>query len=88
MPSASSSLTVHLPDEIKHHVEALAERTGRSTDHLVVEALERYLIEEDQLVEEISAGIAELDAGRGVPQEEVLDGARQITRRACRPTAP
>src|SRR5438094_39203 len=78
MPAASSSLLVRLPDEIKRYLESLAETTGRSTDHLVLEALERYLAEEAQLIEGINTGIAELDAGLGVPQEEVLDGLFMI----------
>ena len=88
MSTTSSSLTIHLPDEIKRHIESLAETTGRSTDLLIVEALERYLAEEAQQREEIKAGIAELDAGRGVPQEEVVAGARQIVHEARQQRAP
>jgi predicted transcriptional regulator len=88
MARASSSLTVNLPEEIKHHLEALAATTGRSTDHLVLEALEHYLAEEARFVEEINIGLDELDAGLGVSQEEVLASVRQITRRARQQPLP
>ena len=34
-----SYMTIHIPDELESRIVAVAERTGRSTDNLILEAI-------------------------------------------------
>ncbi len=69
--TTSDAVSIRLSDEVKISIDALAEAMGRSSDDLMVEAIERYIAEEAPQVAEIKAGIAEADAGIFVSDEEM-----------------
>ncbi len=69
--ATSGAVSIRLSDEAKISIDALAEAMGRSSDDLMVEAIERYIAEEAPQVAEIKAGIAEADAGIFVSDEEM-----------------
>ncbi len=61
-------MAVHIPAEIESQIEALARRTGESTDHLVREALLSFL--EDQ--EDIAIATERLkNPGKRISLEEI-----------------
>jgi RHH-type transcriptional regulator, rel operon repressor / antitoxin RelB len=87
----TTTTSIRLPDEIKERFEALAATTGRSRNYLMLDALTRYLQEEEWQLQQIEEGIRAADehpddsmtheamvAGliqRGVLRQEDLDRA-------------
>jgi predicted transcriptional regulator len=67
----STAISVRLSDEMKERLDSLAAIIGRSRNHVIVDALQRYLDEEAWQLEEIRAGLAEADAGVFATPEEV-----------------
>jgi predicted transcriptional regulator len=62
MPSTGSPLVVRVSDETRRKIDALAKSRGRSLNYVLNEAIARYLAEEEWLIDEISAAVAEADA--------------------------
>ena len=62
MPSAVSPLVVRVSDETRRKIDALAKSRGRSLNYVLGEAIDRYLAEEEWLIDEINAAVAEADA--------------------------
>ena len=67
----STAISVRLSDEMKERLDSLATIVGRSRNHVILDALQRYLDEEAWQLEEIRAGLAEADAGDFAIPEEV-----------------
>lgn len=63
---------LELSPEASRDLAGLAERTGRSVDALLEEAIERYLADEREILEGIERGIADADAGRTVDHDAVV----------------
>jgi predicted transcriptional regulator len=53
---------VRVSDETRQKINALAKSRGRSLNYVLSEAIERYLTEEEWLIDEITAAVAEADA--------------------------
>jgi predicted transcriptional regulator len=62
MPSTRSPLVVRVSDETRRKIHALAKSRGRSLNYVLNEAIDRYLAEEEWLIDEIRAAVAEADA--------------------------
>jgi len=82
MPATTANFSIRLPQETKAKIDTLARAMGRPRNYLIAEAIERYIQEESWQIAEIQAGIAEDDAGLGVPHEEVMRDAYEIIHRA------
>ena len=67
----SATLSVRLNSEIKTRLDALSKRSKRSKSFLAAEAIAEYVEREEWQLEQIHAGIRELDAGRGISHEKV-----------------
>jgi predicted transcriptional regulator len=52
-------------------LEKLAQRTNRSKSFLAAEAIAAYVEAEDWQLEEVGAGLAELDSGKMVEHQKV-----------------
>ena len=77
MPTAS--INVRVSDEARlRQLDALAEATGRSRNHLVNEALKRYLDDERWQLAKIEEGLKQADAGEFYTSEEVAAGVRAV----------
>ena len=70
---------IHIPDEIDHSVQRLAERLGVAKDDFVRDAVTQRLAEYDEEPELTEAqiarmreSIAQLDRGEGIPGEVVM----------------
>jgi predicted transcriptional regulator len=71
--AGSTSLSFRVPEETAKRLDALAEATDRPRSWLLEQALESYLEVQAWQVEHIRQGLADLDAGRTVPHEEVVE---------------
>jgi predicted transcriptional regulator len=88
MSSAGSPLVVRVSNETRQKIDALAKSRGRSLNYVLGEAIERYLAEEEWLIDEISAAVAEADAPDAVfyTTDEVMRHMDEIIARAQEPT--
>jgi len=75
------TLSVRIDTETKKRLEALAKRARRSESFLAAEAISAFLDAESWQLDEIQAGIAELDAGRSVQQKNVSTWLRSWGRK-------
>ena len=75
----ATSINVLVSDEARlRQLDALAEATGRSRNHLVNEALQRYLDDESWQLAKIEEGLRQADAGEFYTTEEVAVGVRAV----------
>ena len=70
MPVASINVRVSDAARLRQ-LDALAEATGRSRNHIVNEALVRYIEEESWQLAKIEEGLRQADAGEFSTNEEV-----------------
>jgi RHH-type transcriptional regulator, rel operon repressor / antitoxin RelB len=66
----SAIVTVRLDEGLKAKLEALARSTKRSRSYLAAEAIAAYVQLNEWQIGEIEAGIAELDGGQVVSEEQ------------------
>ncbi|MGB6120014.1 MAG: CopG family ribbon-helix-helix protein [Mesorhizobium sp.] len=71
MSTQSETVTVRLSSETKSRLEHLAAETRRTKSFLAGEAIEAYVARELAIVEGIKRGLADIEAGRVTPHEEV-----------------
>ena len=74
--STTTTLSVRIDTDTKKRLEALARRARRSKSFLAAEAITAFVEAESWQLDEVQAGIAELDAGRGAPHKEVANWLR------------
>ena len=67
----TTTLSVRIDAATKKHLEALAQRARRSKSFLAAEAIAAYVEAERWQLDEIQAGVDELDGGRVVTHQEV-----------------
>ena len=70
--TASTTLTVRLPQALKDRLGKLAEQTRRTKSFLAGEAIARYVGRELEIVAGIERGLDDMKAGRVVPHEDVV----------------
>jgi predicted transcriptional regulator len=63
-------ITARIDAALKAKLEALSRSTKRSKSYLAAEAIAAYVELNEWHIAEINAGIAELDAGKGISEEE------------------
>jgi predicted transcriptional regulator len=73
-------LSVRLDRDTKKQLEALAKRARRSKSFLAAEAIAAFVEAEAWQLDQIQAGLAELDEGRGAPHKEVATWLRSWSR--------
>ena len=71
MSTAEKILNVRLPVELHSQLEQLVHATGRTKSFLTVEALRRYVNQEQWQIADIQAGMAEADRGDFASSDEV-----------------
>jgi len=64
-------MEVHLTPEQEARLNQLASQTGRGTDDLVQEAVDRMLAYETWFKEQVQAGLDQISRGEVVENEEV-----------------
>jgi predicted transcriptional regulator len=74
----SATLSVRLPAGVKADLERLADDTDRSKSYLAAEAIEAYVKRELAIIEGVERGRAEIDAGLGIPHDQVVSQLRRM----------
>jgi len=67
----TTTLSVRIGVDTKKRLEALAKRARRSKSFLAAEAIAAFVEAESWQLDEIQAGLAELDEGHGVAHKDV-----------------
>jgi predicted transcriptional regulator len=68
----TETLSIRIDSETRKRLDALAARSHKSAEALAEEAITQLLDVEAWQVAEIEAGIADIDAGRSVPHDDVV----------------
>ena len=69
----TTTLSVRIDTDTKKRLEALAKRARRSKSFLAAEAIAAFVEAESWQLDEVQAGMKELDGGRGVPHDDVAN---------------
>ena len=80
----TTTLSVRIDAKVKKRLESLAGRSRRSKSVLAAEAITAFVEAEHWQLDEIQAGVAELDAGRGVAHKDVSIWLRSWGRKSER----
>jgi len=83
MSTQSETVTVRLDPETKSRLEYLATETRRTKSFLAGEAIADYVERELAIVEGIKRGMADIEAGRTIPHEEVKRRVMASIKRAA-----
>jgi predicted transcriptional regulator len=67
----TTTLSVRINTDTKKQLEALAKRARRSKSFLAAEAIAAFVEAETWQLDQIQAGLRELDEGRGVAHNDV-----------------
>jgi len=76
--TASTTMTIRVPSDVKEKLAQLAHDTRRSKSYLAAEAVSAYVDRELEIIEGIHRGRADVEAGRVVSHAQVMAEARQI----------
>ena len=78
MPAAKSvTVTARIPAALAKKLEAYAKAAKRTRSWVIEDILDRYVDNEMAIVEAVNEGLRELDAGLGIPHEEVFRKLRE-----------
>jgi predicted transcriptional regulator len=83
----STTTTIRVTPETKQKLERIAADTRRSKSFLAAEAVTAYVDRELEIIGGIKRGLADVEAGRVVPHEQVMAEARQIVAKAKKKAA-
>ena len=72
----TTTLSVRVDAQTGRRLAALAKRSGRSKSFLAAEAIAAYVETESWQIDEIAAGVDDLDAGRTVEHDAVVGWLR------------
>lgn len=67
----SEAVVIEMSDHVLREVDALARRLGRTREACVLDLVARAAADEGEQVVAIELGLAQLDRGEGVSQEEM-----------------
>jgi predicted transcriptional regulator len=79
--AGTTVVTARLDPALKAKLEALSRATKRSKSYLAAEAIAAYIELNEWQIAEIKAGIAELDRGDVLSEEEVDELYKRLSRR-------
>jgi predicted transcriptional regulator len=80
--TASATMTIRLPTDVKAKLERIAADTRRSKSFLAGEAVAAYVDRELEIIEGVKRGLADMAADRVVSHEQVTTEARQVIAKA------
>jgi predicted transcriptional regulator len=84
MSTQSETVTIRIDSATKARLEELAQHTRRTKSFLAGEAIADYVERELAIVEGIKRGLADIEAERTVPHEEVKRRVMTTIERAAR----
>lgn len=82
VPAPTTLVTIRVPVEMKEHFEWMAQVMMRSRNHVFMEALQRYLDQEQWQLKDILDAMDEAAQEDGIPHDEVMRDAGAIVERA------
>lgn len=71
------TVTTQLPDEMANELNQIAESEGRSKSWVIREAIADYLVKQDEIHKMTLEGLADIEAGRVIPHEEIVKKFQQ-----------
>lgn len=74
--TATTTMTIRVPVELKDRLSRLAGDTRRSSSFLAAEAVSAYVAREQAIIDGIKRGQADVRAGRTVSHEEAMKQLR------------
>ena len=74
----STTMTIRLDPEVKEKLGRIARDTRRSRSFLAAEAVAAFVDRELEIIEGLQRGLADMEAGRVVPHEQVVAEGRAI----------
>jgi len=77
MAAKTVTITARIPASLAKRLEAYAKAAKRTRSWVVQDILDRYVDGEIAFVEAVKVGLDELDAGLGIPHEEVFRKLRE-----------
>jgi predicted transcriptional regulator len=77
-PTGSAVVTTRIDAALKAKLDALSRGTRRSKSYLAAEAIAAYVELNEWQINEIAAGIAELDAGSGLSEEKADEHYKRL----------
>jgi predicted transcriptional regulator len=80
MTMADTRLSVRVPAALAERLDRVAKASARSRSYVALQAIETYCETEEEILEKIRAGLADLDEGRSVSQERVAPWLRDLAR--------
>ena len=80
---ADTTFSVRLPEEVHTLLGSLSKSTNRSKNFLAREAITRFVQSEAEIVDGIKRGMADVEAGRVVPHDEVMRQMRATIERVA-----
>ena len=78
----SAVLTLRLDAKLKKQLDRLSKSMSRSRSFVAAQAIQEFVSVNEWQINEIKKGLAEADAGDFVPEEEMQQTIRRLTRRA------
>lgn len=75
---ASTTMTIRVTRDLKEKLGRLAHDTRRTRSYLAAEAVEAYVNRELEIIEGIQRGVADMEAGKVTPHDEVTAKADRI----------
>ncbi|EMM3525176.1 ribbon-helix-helix protein, CopG family [Citrobacter freundii] len=72
------TISAQIPIELAAAVENLANELDRSKSWIIKEAVINMLAERERRHQSIQAGLADVDAGRGVNHSDMVDFAKRL----------
>jgi predicted transcriptional regulator len=81
-PSPTTLVTIRVPVAMKERFAWMARVMNRPRNYAFVEALQRYLDQEEWQLRDILEALDEAAREEGIPHEDVMQDARAIVERA------
>jgi predicted transcriptional regulator len=64
-------MEIHLPENQESQLNEMAARTGRGTDDLVLEAIDRWLAHDEWFEAQVQVGIDQIKGGEFIEEDEM-----------------
>ena len=77
MVAKTVTITARIPASLAKRLETYAKAAKRTRSWVIQDVLDRYVDGEIAFVEAVNVGLRELDAGLGIPHEEVFRKLRE-----------
>lgn len=86
---ADTRLSVRVPAELAERLDRVAKESARTRSYVALRAIESYCESEEEVLDKIREGLADLEEGRWIPHERMAPWLRGLSQgKARRPPRP